>query len=31
MNANAFTWVLLAFPIYLFKEGKLPGYLGLAK
>lgn len=28
---NAFGWVLLAFPIYLFKEGKLGGYLELMK
>lgn len=28
---NAFSWVLLAFPIYLFKEGKLSGYLGFMK
>lgn len=29
MNINGFTWLLLAFPIYLFAKGRFTTYLTL--
>lgn len=31
MNVNGFTWLLLAFPIYLFAKGRFTNYLTLGK
>lgn len=31
MNVNGFTWLLLAFPVYLLAKGRFTAYLSLGK